>query len=218
MNTIGSPFFVVSCLSAPTMPPTVTTSPSRRRSSSASGQSVLRRSCSRIDAVERVLRDVEAERSPSRSRRQLALLELLRRRAARGGVGRARPARRRGRRSSPARRADRPAAPPQRERRLERVEHPSPRRAGRVERAALDERLERPLVRRPAGRRAPQKSQIDVNGPPSSRAATIARAADSPTFFTAFRPNRIFPSTTAKSHATRSRRAAAPRSPSRGRR
>ena len=43
------------------------------------------------------------------------------------------------------------------------------------------------------------KSQMDVNGPPSSRARTIASAADSPTFFTAFRPKRIFPSTTAKS-------------------
>ena len=41
-------------------------------------------------------------------------------------------------------------------------------------------------------------SQIDANGP-SSRAATIARHADSPTFLTAFRPKRIFPSTTAKS-------------------
>jgi hypothetical protein len=45
------------------------------------------------------------------------------------------------------------------------------------------------------------KSQIEVNAPAFSRAATIARAADSPTFFTAFRPNRIFPSTTAKSTA-----------------
>ena len=45
------------------------------------------------------------------------------------------------------------------------------------------------------------KSQIDVNAPPSSRAATIARAAESPTFLTAFSPNRILPSTTAKSHS-----------------
>ena len=43
------------------------------------------------------------------------------------------------------------------------------------------------------------KSQIDSNGPPSSRAATIERAAVSPTALTAFRPKRIFPSTTAKS-------------------
>ena len=43
------------------------------------------------------------------------------------------------------------------------------------------------------------KSQIDVKLPPSSRARTIARHADSPTFFTALRPKRIFPSTTAKS-------------------
>ena len=48
MKTIGSPFFVVSCLMAPTIPPTVTTSPSRRCSASASAQSVFRRSCSRI--------------------------------------------------------------------------------------------------------------------------------------------------------------------------
>ena len=46
-----------------------------------------------------------------------------------------------------------------------------------------------------------QKSQIDSNGPPSSRAATIARTAVSPTFLTAFSPKRIFPSTTAKSAA-----------------
>src|SRR2546423_1280146 len=31
MKTIGSPFFVVSCLRPPTIPATVTTSPSRRR-------------------------------------------------------------------------------------------------------------------------------------------------------------------------------------------
>ena len=43
------------------------------------------------------------------------------------------------------------------------------------------------------------KSQIDSNGPPSARARTISRHADSPTFFTAFSPKRIFPSTTAKS-------------------
>ena len=43
------------------------------------------------------------------------------------------------------------------------------------------------------------KSQTDSNGPFSSRSATIARAHVSPTFFTAFRPKRIFPSTTAKS-------------------
>ena len=43
------------------------------------------------------------------------------------------------------------------------------------------------------------KSQIDVNGPPSSRARMIARVAASPTFLTAFSPKRILPSTTAKS-------------------
>ena len=45
------------------------------------------------------------------------------------------------------------------------------------------------------------KSQIVVNGPPSLRAAMIARAALSPTFLTALRPKRILPSTTAKSVA-----------------
>ena len=44
------------------------------------------------------------------------------------------------------------------------------------------------------------KSQSDENAAPSPRAATIARAAESPTFLTAFRPKRILPSTTAKSH------------------
>jgi hypothetical protein len=44
------------------------------------------------------------------------------------------------------------------------------------------------------------RSQTDANGPSASRAATIVRAAASPTFFTAFSPKRIFPPTTAKSH------------------
>jgi hypothetical protein len=42
---------------------------------------------------------------------------------------------------------------------------------------------------------------MDKNGPPSSRAARIERTALSPTFFTAFRPKRILPSTTRKSSA-----------------
>jgi hypothetical protein len=44
------------------------------------------------------------------------------------------------------------------------------------------------------------KSHNDANGP-AARASTIRRAAESPTFFTAFSPNRILPSTTAKSHS-----------------
>src|SRR5215203_5510394 len=64
-------------------------------------------------------------------------------------------------------------APAPRECVVDHLEHPAPRRARRVQRAALDERL--------------------------SRAATIAAAAASPTFFTALSPKRIFPSTTAKS-------------------
>jgi hypothetical protein len=44
------------------------------------------------------------------------------------------------------------------------------------------------------------RSQTDVKEP-SERALTMARAAESPTFLTAFSPKRIAPSTTAKSHA-----------------
>ena len=66
------------------MPPTVTISPSRRRSSSASAQSVLRRSWSRI-AVQRMLGDVEAERLLLEPQ-QLALLVLVARRSAGGGA------------------------------------------------------------------------------------------------------------------------------------
>ena len=215
MNTIGSPFFVVSCLIAPTMPPTVTTSPSRRRSSSASAQSVLRRSWSRI-ACERVLADVEAERLLLQPQ-ELVLLELAR--AAIGGWCAARSS------SAVAEVEDRAlAGEPVGLRRAGRSESacssassiPCRERARRVERAALDERLERALVHHlrvdPLGE-VPER----LERPPSSRAATIARAAESPTFLTAFRPKRILPSTTAKSHCgARSRRAAAPRSPSRG--
>ena len=43
-KTIGSPRFVGVCLTSETIPPTVTISPSRRRSSSPSVASVLRRS------------------------------------------------------------------------------------------------------------------------------------------------------------------------------
>src|SRR5262245_41454335 len=58
MNTIGSPFFVVSCLIAPTMPPTDTTSPSRRLGEPAVGlpPKLL------ADRLQRMLRDVDAER------------------------------------------------------------------------------------------------------------------------------------------------------------
>ena len=85
-----------------------------------------------------------------------------------------------------------------RERLLEHGEHPHPRRAGRVERAALDERLERALV---------DDLRVDALGElpdRRERPALVAggddlAAAASPTFFTAFSPKRIFPSTTAKS-------------------
>ena len=44
-----------------------------------------------------------------------------------------------------------------------------------------------------------QKSQIELNGPPNSRAAMIASTAAAPTFFTASSPKRMLPSTTTKS-------------------
>src|SRR2546429_7202230 len=54
------------------------------------------------------------------------------------------------------------------------------------------------LFRSACGSTRSVKSQIDVKPPLSSRARMIARAAGSPTFFTAESPKRIFPSTTAK--------------------
>ena len=84
-----------------------------------------------------------------------------------------------------------------RERVVEHREHPHPRGAGRVEGAALDERLERALTT--CGSARSVNSQSDANAPPPSPARTIASAAASPTFLTAFRPKRILPSTTAKS-------------------
>ena len=44
-----------------------------------------------------------------------------------------------------------------------------------------------------------QKSQIDSNGPPSSRAEMTRSTAADPTFFTASRPKRMFPPETTKS-------------------
>ena len=44
-----------------------------------------------------------------------------------------------------------------------------------------------------------QKSQIEVNGPPSSRASMIVSTAASPTFLTASSPKRILPRRTTKS-------------------
>ena len=44
-----------------------------------------------------------------------------------------------------------------------------------------------------------QKSQIEVNGPPSSRASITASTAAAPTFLTASSPNLIRPSVTTKS-------------------
>ena len=85
-----------------------------------------------------------------------------------------------------------------RRRLVEHLEHPPPRRPGRVERAALDEASSARLFTSCGSTRS-QKSQIDANGPPSSRAARIEREPPLPTFFTAFSPKRILPSTHAKS-------------------
>ena len=60
---------------------------------------------------------------------------------------------------------------------LEHGEHALARRAGRAERAALDQRLDRLLVDRAAGRRARRSPRATSNGPPSSRAALIASTA-----------------------------------------
>src|SRR4029450_3899287 len=96
---------------------------------------------------------------------------------------------------------------------VERGQHPHPARAGRVERSALHERLERSLVR---GSRIDSLAEVPDRGErpalvaraddrarrrarPRSRGRMIAPAAGSPTFFTAESPKRIFPSTTAKS-------------------
>ena len=76
-------------------------------------------------------------------------------------------------------------APARAEHVLEDVEHAPPRRAGRSEHAGLDKALQRPLVRLAGVDALAQKSRIDGNGPPSSRAARIRRTALSPTFFTA---------------------------------
>ena len=127
------------------MPPTVTNSPSRRRSISVSAQSVLRRELG-AHALERMLGDVEAERLLLEPQ-QLALVEL-------------------GRGERRMLHLDRLVASPKAPSKIEAwpasrsaemrwpwpsaassaVEHPEPRGTGRVERSALHERLERALV------------------------------------------------------------------------
>ena len=59
-KTIWSPFFVVICFSEPTIPPTVTTSPSRRRSSSEMPAVGLARQRG-ANPVQRMLGDVQPE-------------------------------------------------------------------------------------------------------------------------------------------------------------
>jgi len=84
--------------------------------------------------------------------------------------------------------------PPPRQGLLHALEHPAPRRPGRIQRAALDQRLQRPLVRAlriyPLGE-VPQGFE---RSPPPRAPAMIARApAGSPTFLTAFSPKRNLP-------------------------
>jgi hypothetical protein len=85
-----------------------------------------------------------------------------------------------------------------RERLLERSQHPSPRRPVESSAPHLTSDSSARLFTTCGSTRS-VKSQIDVNGPPPLRAAIIERTAPSPTFFTAFSPKRILPSTTAKS-------------------
>ena len=67
-----------------------------------------------------------------------------------------------------------------------------PRRVAPVEsRAPPRMRLSRARLLTWAWSTRRQKSQIDSNGPPASRAAMIAATAFSPTPFTAVRPKRI---------------------------
>ena len=175
------------------MPPIVTTSPSRRRSSSRDRR--VRLAAQLVaDRRERMLGDVEAEHLLLEAQ-QLVLLELVRRRPA-DGASASPPRPGRGRRSSPGRRAGRPAASAPTTTACSSTSSMPLREPGSAPHltSASSTRLFETV-----GSTRSAKSQIDSNGPPSSRAEMIARAAPSPTPFTAFRPKRIFPSTTAKS-------------------
>ncbi len=128
------------------MPPTVTISPSRRRSRSVERAVGLPPQLA-LDALERMLRDVEAERLLLEAQ-QLALVELARRDRRVVPLGRAhRRSSKRRRRSTPGPRcrswANRWPSPSALS---STASMPDPAGAGRVERSALDERLERALV------------------------------------------------------------------------
>ena len=131
------------CLIDPTRPPTVTASPSAR--SSERGEPAGDRARELAPAVvERVAGDVQAQRLLLGG--ELLVAGHLRA-GDRGvelgdGVGAAHRAEQR----LLARREVEPAAGGLAHRRRERLEHPQARRAGRVERAAADQALERPLV------------------------------------------------------------------------
>ena len=186
------------------IPPTVTHSPSRRSASCASGQSTL--SSHRLaHGLERVRGDEQADRLLL-DREQLGLLELL---AGIGGwLGRGERA------AAPlpapvvgaAEVEDRaladqrvllrpPARPPAPARA---PQHPLARRAGRAERAALDERLDRLLV---DGAVVDALAEVPDRGerPSSLARRLIASTAAKPTPFTASSPKRILPSMTMNS-------------------
>ena len=120
--------------------------------------------------MQRVLRDVEAER-PFLELQELRLLELAcgDRGWCLGVLAVSSPPRSKIE-ACPASRSA--ALLPPRERLLEQDEHPHSGGAGRVERAALDQRLERALVHDLAGRRARRSPRSTRTGR-SSRAATI---------------------------------------------
>ena len=151
-KTIGSPFFVVICLSDATIPPT-------RDDLAVAAALELGERAVRLAAqlvADRVTADAPRRRGrASPSRASAARSSRTRRARSRGwcfGAASPRVAEVEDRALAGEPVGLLAAAP--RERRLEHLEHPLARRAGRVERAALDERLERALVRPPAGRRA----------------------------------------------------------------
>ena len=129
------------------MPPTVTTSPSRRRSSSASRQSVLRSQLPRAPLSSGCSETYSAEALLLEP--QQILLAVLARTASVGWCRSGTPV------SAPPPRSKIEPWPesrsawwrdPQPEISSSMLEDPAPRRPGRAERAALRERLERPLV------------------------------------------------------------------------
>jgi hypothetical protein len=202
MKTIGSPFFVVRCLSAETIPPTgddlavATALDVGERAVGLAAELVA-------DRVQRVLGDVEAERLLLQPQ-QLGLLELL--------VRDLRVLDLEHRLLAEERLLLARGAGSERRTRARSASHA--RRAGRVERAALDERVERALVR---GGRVDALAEVPdrLEGP-----ALLARADDRarrrpPDVLDGREAEADLPSTTAKSSCEVFTSAAAPRSPSR---